>query len=200
MTAENAIEDEHADMAKRPRQPVAPDTHPVERHRLATQERTHPSCQPLNVQLSIWVIRAYSAVAGQQAAELREHQLSPSSFNVLMALLNTAEHRLEPHEIAARLLVTRPSVTGLVDTLVGLGLVERRPHETDGRRVLVQLTDRARTLMHEHFPTHYANLNAQMSVLTDEEKATLVALLRKIEGAVPEHLAQPTDEAPDPAR
>ncbi len=194
------IETDQERAASQPRQPVAPGTHPLELRRLANQERTHPTCQPLNVQLSIWIIRAYSAVVSQQAADLRRLQLSPSSWNVLMALLNTDGNRLEPHELAACLLVTRPSVTGLVDTLARLGFVKRRPHETDGRRVLVELTDRARAVMRKHFPTHYANLNAQMSGLTDQEKATLVALLRKVEGAVPEHLSTPTDEATDQAR
>lgn len=201
MNAEMAIQTELEDAPAEPRQATAPNTHPLELRRLAAQEQTDPACRTLNVQVYIWILRAYGALSGQLAAELREHDLSPSSWNVLMALRNTPDQTLEPHELASRLLVTRPSVTGLVDTLARRGLVERRPHETDGRRVRVWLTDQARTLMDAHFPTHYANLNDQMGALSEEEKATLVTLLRKVEGAVPEHLQGPaTGAETDPVR
>jgi DNA-binding MarR family transcriptional regulator len=46
-----------------------------------------------------------------------------------------------PTAIAERLQITTPSVTELVDRLERNGLARRRPHETDRRKVLVELTD-----------------------------------------------------------
>lgn len=182
-----------------PRQPVgaiAPGTHPLEQQRLALQERTHPDCDPLQVQVVIWLLRAYSAAIGTQADELRPLGLSPSGFNVLMALHNTPGRTLEPFELAERLLVSRPSVTGLLDTLQAKGLIRREPHPDDRRRVNVVLTEEAADLLARHFPTHYARQRALLGGLSAEEMAQLIGLLRKISGATPPHLQLPDDEEP----
>jgi long-chain acyl-CoA synthetase len=43
--------------------------------------------------------------------------------------------------LADRLAVRRPSITALIDGLVGRGLVDRRQEDTDRRRVALRLTD-----------------------------------------------------------
>ncbi|CAN5846795.1 MAG: MarR family transcriptional regulator [Euzebyales bacterium] len=176
-----------------PHRPVAPDTHPLELERLALQERSHPDCDPLQVQATIWLFRAYGAAVNSQADELRVLGLSPSGFNVLMALLNTPGHTLEPCQLADRLLVSRPSVTGLLDTLQSKGLVTRRRHGVDRRRVLVELTDAAHGVLSSHFPIHYREQAAVWDELSPDELGQLVSLLRRVRGAVPAHLHDERD-------
>lgn len=172
----------------RPRQRTAPDTHPVELARLALQEQTHPDCEPLLVQAVIWLFRAYSAAMNTQAEELRPLGVSPSAFNVMMALRNTPGHTLEPRDLSDRLLVSRPSVTGLLDTLQAKGLITRRTHRRDRRRVLVALTPQGHALLEGHFPTHYAEQKALLAALSPDDLATLVTLLRQVRGALPPSL------------
>ncbi|MPZ73341.1 MAG: MarR family transcriptional regulator [Nitriliruptorales bacterium] len=179
----------------RPRGHVAPDTHPVELQRLAYQEATHDECHVINVQTLVWLFRAFNAVLNAQAEELRPLGLSPSAFNVLMALHNTQDRVLEPCQLAQRLLISRPSVTGLLDTLQAKRLIERDPHPEDRRRVLVRLTDEGLALLESHFDIHYSEQNAVFADLTADEKATLVALLRRVRGAQPEDLGR-VDAAP----
>lgn len=169
----------------RPRQRVAPQSHPIELQRLAFEEGTSDECDPLNVQLLIWIFRAFNAVINGQIDQLRPLGLSPSAFNVLMALHNTDDRTLEPCQLAQRLLISRPSVTGLLDTLQGKGLVERLPHAEDRRRVLVRLTDGGLELLESHFTSHYVQMNAVFADLDADQKATLVTLLRRVKGAVP---------------
>jgi DNA-binding MarR family transcriptional regulator len=166
---------------------VAPDTHPLECQRLAIQERT--GCNPLHVQAFIWLGRAFNAAISAQAEELRPLGLSPSGFNVLMALHNTPGHMMEPCQLAERLLVSRPSVTGLLDTLQAKGLIERRPHAEDRRRVIVGLTDEGGSVLQSTFAIHYSGQQELFADLEPEELATLVVLLRRIKGAVPPHLS-----------
>lgn len=52
------------------------------------------------------------------------------------------------------------TVTGLLDTLERRGLVQRRPHPTDRRSLLVSITDQGRRLLDE-----------LVSVLIEREKA-----------------------------
>lgn len=165
-----------------PRGDVAPGTHPIELARLAMEEAQHPNCDPLSVQVVLWILRASSAILSSQSNSLRELDLSPSAFNVLMALRNTPGQVLEPCDIADRLLVTRPSVTGLLDTLESKGLIERHPHPVDRRRRFVHLTSTARDMLARHLTGHYADLEEVLRSLTCDERAELVVMLRKIDG------------------
>ena len=176
------------DIPMRPRKRVAPDTHDVELRRLAIQETSHPDCEPLTVQSIVWLLRASNAVLNAHADELRPIGLSPSAFNVLVSLHNSEGHVLEPCQLAERLLVSRPSVTGLLDTLQAKGLIVRRPHADDRRRVLVELTAEGLALLRSHFGRHYAEQNALFADLGPDEQSLLVSLLRRVRGAVPADL------------
>lgn len=164
----------------RPVKPVAAGTSAVELARLARQEQACSDCDPLSVQVVIWLLRAYNTASADQADELRPLGLSPSGFNVLMALFNTRERTLEPCQLAERLLVSRPSITGLLDTLETKRLVVRAPHEADRRRVLVHLTGAGEQLLADHFPAHYRQQAALVAALSTAEQAELVRLLRLV--------------------
>lgn len=168
-----------------PKGRVAAGTHPLELERLAYQEATHPTFDALNVQCMVWLFRAFNATLNAQSEELRPLGLSPSAFNVLMALHNTSDRMLEPCQLAQRLLISRPSVTGLLDTLQAKGLVERHPHADDRRRILVHLTDDGEALLESHYETHYREQAATFGHLNADERETLITLLRRVRGAVP---------------
>lgn len=176
-----------------PRMRVARETHPIELQRLALQAASHQACDPLNVQCMVWLFRAFNATINAQAEELRPLGLSPSAFNVLMALHNTDDRMLEPCQLADRLLISRPSVTGLLDTLQAKNLITRRPHAEDRRRILVTLTADGQRLLESHFATHYAEQNAAFADLTTDERELLVTLLRRVRGAVPADFLQIED-------
>jgi DNA-binding MarR family transcriptional regulator len=67
--------------------------------------------------------------------------LAPSDLLALEHLF--AEGPLGPADIAARLGITTPAATALVDRLERAGHVERRPHPTDRRRLEVVPTAHA---------------------------------------------------------
>lgn len=67
----------------------------------------------------------------------------PDLTNRQMALLLVAGQEPGPHTVrglAARLAVSKPVVTRALNSLTGLGLVERRCDERDRRSVFVDLT------------------------------------------------------------
>lgn len=179
------------DQARQPalRGRIAPDTHPLEAQRLALHERADPDCDPLAIQALIWLFRAYNAAYTAHADELRPLGLSTSAFNVLMALRNTPGEMLEPHQLSERLLVTRPSISGLLDTLDTKGLVARTPAVEDRRRVHVRLTSRGRELLERHAAAHSRCQDELFADLSPDERAQLVVLLRRIRGACPPSLA-----------
>lgn len=176
-----------------PEKRVAPNTHPAELQSLAELEKSNPDIEPLAVQTVWWLTRAYDAAISAQTEELRPLNLSPSAFNMLLALRGAAEHTLEPCQLADQLLVSRPSVTGLLDTLQRRGLIERRPHSGDRRRLLVVLTDAGHELLENHFPHHYRLQSLLVEGLDADEQEQLVVLLRRIRGAVPRWLQDDED-------
>ena len=56
--------------------------------------------------------------------------------------------------VAERLALKPHSATGLIDRLETLGLVIRRPSPDDGRQALLELTQKAQTLLKQLSETH----------------------------------------------
>jgi len=70
--------------------------------------------------------------------------LSPAGASVLMSL--SRDRRLTHKELADRCLIRPATLTGVVDTLVRSGHVERRDDESDRRTVWVTLTPKGVTV------------------------------------------------------
>jgi len=79
------------------------------------------------------------------------------------------------------LLVTRGTVTGLLDSLEHRGLIERAQHPEDRRMVSVSITERALALLEDLLPGHWANERNMLAGLSEREKNSLVRLLGKVQ-------------------
>lgn len=91
---------------------------------------------------------------------------------------------MSPSEIGERLIVTRATVTGVLDSLERRGYVRRTPNPTDRRGVIVELTAEGvetvaavRTLIHRHE-------KLWMSILSDGELEAYIGLLQRIQDSV----------------
>lgn len=139
-----------------------------------------PGADKLATECVINLIRAESLVAGQIERVFRRYGLTGPGFNVLM-IVEGAGGSLSPYEIGERRLVTRGTVTGLLDTLERQGLVRRVPHPEDRRRLLIELTDRGRAVRAEACEELFPTQAQMMSTLTRQEKATFTRLLGKLQ-------------------
>lgn len=83
---------------------------------------------------------------------LSEYGLSESRFAVLLALSDAGES--SPAALAERLGVTRATITGLLDGLVGSKLVLKRPDPTDRRSQVVTMSDDAKNLVEKLLPIY----------------------------------------------
>jgi DNA-binding MarR family transcriptional regulator len=77
--------------------------------------------------------------------------------------------------LAAHERVQPPSMTRTVNCLVEDGYMTRRPHDTDGRQVLVDLTDQGREVLLADRRRRTAWLAQRLRELTPEERETLRA-------------------------
>jgi DNA-binding MarR family transcriptional regulator len=97
---------------------------------------------------------------------------------------------MAPSEIGDRLIVTRATVTGLVDSLERRDLVRRTPHPSDRRSLIVEITpDGLKVLAQIRVMVHRQE-KAWMSVLSDAELRKLIGLLHRVQQGVV--------ESPDP--
>lgn len=163
--------------------------------RVATDhERRYAGADRLATECVLNIVRAESLVAAELNRRFRRHGLSGAAFNVLM-VLEGARAPLCPYEIGERLLVTRGTVTGLLDTLEKQGLIRRVPHPEDRRMLRIESTEKARKLLKEIWREHFPAEAEMMAVLTGREKDTLVRLLGKLQAHL-EGRAERTAGAP----
>lgn len=121
-----------------------------------------------------------TSLAHQRLAEaLREAAVSPSAFAVLLLL--EAEEPREPLDLAAALGVSRPTTTGLLDTLERRGLLRRDQHPSDGRRLHVTLTEAGRAHLGRHRPAYEEACARLAAPLAPHEQERLLRLLARME-------------------
>jgi DNA-binding MarR family transcriptional regulator len=76
-------------------------------------------------------------------------------------------------QLAAAERVRPPSMTRTVSCLESEGLVERRPHPTDGRQVVISLTEKGEELLAAERRRRDAWLARRLRELTPDERAAL---------------------------
>lgn len=129
------------------------------------------------------LVRTYEAWNRVANQALRQHRLSPAGRQAL-AVLEGADRPLSPTTIAERLLVTTASMTSLLDTLEGRGLITRSPDSDDRRKVLVALTENGRHVVDQFLPQVVAVQTALMAGLTETQRHQLLESLATIREAI----------------
>lgn len=111
--------------------------------------------------------------------------LERGEFDVIGTLLRSGPpHRLTPTELYTLLLISSGGLTHRLDRLEKAGLIRREKSASDGRSVLVALTDAGRTLAEQAFRADMANEAAFLQGLDADERGSLAALLRKLVNSV----------------
>lgn len=112
-----------------------------------------------------------------------QYQLSASARQVL-AVVEGAGEPLEPSVIAERLLVTTGSMTSLLDNLEKRGLVVRKPHPRDRRKLLIDITPAAQEIIDSLLPSlHARERDVMAAALSPSEQRTLLRFLAKVQHA-----------------
>jgi len=122
----------------------------------------------LAAELRISVMRLRRRLANERHPD---NELSINAMAVLGLLYRNGE--LTVGELAASERVQPPSMTRTVNCLEEGGYVARRPHDTDGRQVLVVLSELGRDKVLADRARRDAWLTQRLRELTPEERAVL---------------------------
>jgi DNA-binding MarR family transcriptional regulator len=114
------------------------------------------------------------------ATLLQPLHLTPASGLVLSILAN-AESPLPPNEIADRLIISRATVTGLLDSLERRAYVRRRPHPSDRRMILAEITEAGRQAASAFRPIVHQHEKEWFGVLDETEQQQLLVALHRVQ-------------------
>ena len=111
--------------------------------------------------------------------------LQSGEFDVLATLRRSgAPYALTPTELYEATMVTSGAKTARLDRLEKAGLIQRAPHPSDRRGVVVRLTTNGRQLTDEALTAHVANEHEILAGLTREDREMLARLLEKLIGGL----------------
>ncbi|MFC0624126.1 MarR family winged helix-turn-helix transcriptional regulator [Kribbella deserti] len=120
-------------------------------------------------------------VDGELRRTFALHDLDRPSFDVLATLRRSnSEHSLTPAELMRSSMVTSGAITQRLDRLEARGLVSRAPSPTDGRGVVVTLTEAGLALIDKALPDHVATEHRLLAALSTEERDALAGTLRTL--------------------
>ncbi len=132
------------------------------------------------LKILIGLHRAANAIDRQTARLAAPFGLTLGQFAVLEALYHKGD--LTVGQVQQAILSTSGTIPLIVAKLEQQGYVTRTQDEEDRRRWILHLTDEGRELIAEVYPLNETMILRQMDCWSDEEKETLVTLLKRFGG------------------
>lgn len=115
--------------------------------------------------------------------------LTPPRFYAMLHI--SEEPGLSSSDLSNRLLCDKSNVTRIVKGLENSGLVDRHPHETDGRTIRLYLTQEGQNIC-EQVQTAHKNYNAaRLDCLNEIANGSLIENLTILNESLQSSLAQP---------
>lgn len=125
--------------------------------------------------------RSYQAFSACSETHLRSLGLTPSQFDVIASLGNMSG--LSMGDLGEKTLITKGTLTGVIDRLEQKQLVEREVPPDNRRCVIVRLTPAGAALFEQVFPDHIAYLKERFERLEPSELELLGVLLARLRQA-----------------
>jgi DNA-binding MarR family transcriptional regulator len=138
------------------------------------------------LELRVWLrlLTCTTLLDGHVRSRLRrEFDTTLPRFD-LMAQLDRAPDGLTMGALSRRLMVSNGNVTGLIDRLVGEGLVARRPAPGDRRAQVVRLTARGRRAFDRMTPAHQSWVEDLLGGLDRRQMAALYEGLGQLKSSL----------------
>ena len=146
--------------------------------KLTVEKASSEAFIPLMQQLA----GAYQAFSLYDAEGLRKSGsgLTPSQARVIFTIGGT--DGMTCKDIGDITLITKGTLTGVIDRLEEKGLVERWSVEGDGRKTIVALTRRGERIYEREYPRHVEFLKTKFDGLGAGDRKKATELLQKIRG------------------
>jgi len=124
------------------------------------------------------LVQTYQVFSNYSAQHVRTLGLTPPQYDVIVTLGCT--QRMNMNKLGERTLVTKGTLTGIIDRLEEKGLVKREVPESNRRSFHIVLTPAGQQVFEEVFPSHVEYLRERFGPLNDIELETITHSLRKL--------------------
>jgi DNA-binding MarR family transcriptional regulator len=148
---------------------------------MSRKSKSDPGDEPfLNVLRPM--VEAYFAVLRRSDRHVRSLGLTPSQFDVIATLGDT--QGMSCRELSETTLVTKGTLTGVLDRLEAKGLTERVPSKNDRRSTIIRLTEQGDRLFRKVFPAQIKFLKPYFDrALTASQMKELSGMLLSLKGS-----------------
>jgi len=139
--------------------------------------------KPDELEIRTWaqLVHTLSRMERRLEQALEGHGLSIPQFDILATL--GFYQGITQQELAARLLVTKGNICGMIDRMEASGWVERRSDPFDRRANRLFLTRRGKALLAQTAPEQHARLREIMCALEPGELQSLYQYLDRLDEA-----------------
>jgi homoprotocatechuate degradation regulator HpaR len=135
--------------------------------------------------LPIALLRAREAVMGHFRPMLAAHDMTEQQWRVIRILAESGT--VDASEVVDRAFILAPSLTRIILTLEERGLISKSKDESDGRRVLLEITPAGMKIIHEVAPESrliFERLEKQFGRERIEQLLDMLDELATLKGAV----------------
>lgn len=129
--------------------------------------------------------RSYQAFEKFSTPHVKSMNLTSPQFDVIATLAN--QPPMTCKELGEKTLITKGTLTGILDRLVIKEIVERITNAEDGRSQKIQLTENGQEIFAHAFPNHMKYLEKAFNQLSPEEMLNLSTSLKKLREAMEKH-------------
>ena len=128
------------------------------------------------------LVRCYQAFESHSARHIRTMGLTPPQFDIVATLGNTEGMSFK--ELGEKTLITKGTLTGVVDRLEAKQLVSRSASPTDGRSQIVRLTAKGDELFNGTFSVHISHVGRVFANYSAADLKQAEITLRQLRGAL----------------
>jgi MarR family transcriptional regulator, 2-MHQ and catechol-resistance regulon repressor len=124
------------------------------------------------------LVRAYQALTSYSDAHIRKLGLTPPQSDIISTLGNTPGITFS--KLAEKTLISKGTLTGIIDRLEQKGLVRREVPTDDRRSFIAILTPEGERVFEETFPAHIAHLKECFGKLDKQDLELIRVALKKL--------------------
>lgn len=131
-----------------------------------------------NAVKSMVVLRkAFRTIDAKVSESFKDFDLTSAQFGVLDVLY--AKGQMKVGDLIESTLATSGNMTVVIKNMEKKGWITRTPCSNDKRAFWIDLTEEGRAVIAEALPAHIKKVEEAFSVLTSDEQAQLIDLLKK---------------------
>ena len=143
-------------------------------------EKRYPGSSAKATECAMNLVLTVELLEKRIASLLQPFDLSPAT-GLVLSILADSETPVSPNHIADQLIISRASVTSLLDSLEKRGFVKRKPHPSDRRMLLVELTTLGRQVATQFRPIVHQHQKVWLNALNENEQEHLIQTLHRLQ-------------------